>query len=213
MWGIFWQVHVLSTGGDALELLQLCSKCDPAEIFLTSKFSYVLCSNLRCKTKTGTANRWEIIKSNPLGSTLMIGESGTRSNRQIIFITLFSSLAGARLCCASYHPGQPKLFCWVKGACMFELFFIQFLLFPESHTEEEHCWSIPSMLRLLWSPLFLLLWCTENQSPWWVYEHGYLIGCMTLMGWWHSTSITINQFEVWTRLDWEQLVYPHKQSL
>jgi hypothetical protein len=87
----------LRTGGDALEPLQLCSICDREEIFLTSKFSYVLCSNLKCKTKTGTANRWEITNSNPLGSTIMIGESGTRSNRQIIFITLFSSLAGARL--------------------------------------------------------------------------------------------------------------------
>jgi hypothetical protein len=187
----------LRTGGDALEPLQLCSICDREEIFLTSKFSYVVRSNLKCKTKTGTANRWEITNSNPLASTIMIGESGTRSNRQIIFITLFFSLAGARLLLClipswvncKKMAGQ-KHFAESKGHVW--TFLHPILTFPESHTEH---W---------WSPSMFFLWCMEIQSPGWVYEHGYLIGCMTLMGWWYSTSITVNQFEVWSRLDREQ---------
>jgi hypothetical protein len=38
---------------------QRSSVCDPAKIFLTSKFSYLLFCNPTHKTKTGTANRWE----------------------------------------------------------------------------------------------------------------------------------------------------------
>jgi hypothetical protein len=40
--------------------LQWCSVCDPAKIFLTSKFIFFRFSNLTHKTKIGTANRLEI---------------------------------------------------------------------------------------------------------------------------------------------------------
>jgi hypothetical protein len=41
-----------------LELLKLCSVWDPAKIFFTSKFSYLLLFfNLTHKTETGTADR------------------------------------------------------------------------------------------------------------------------------------------------------------
>ncbi len=49
--------------------------------------------------------------------------AGTGSSSQIMFITLIS-LAGVRLCCASYQPEQivqnnagPKSFCWAKPTC------------------------------------------------------------------------------------------------
>jgi hypothetical protein len=42
----------------ALEHLQWCSVCNPAKIFLTSKFHYLLFGNPTHKTVTGTANRW-----------------------------------------------------------------------------------------------------------------------------------------------------------
>jgi hypothetical protein len=37
----------------------------PQKYSLTSKFSYLLFSNLSHKTETGTANRWETTNSNP----------------------------------------------------------------------------------------------------------------------------------------------------
>jgi hypothetical protein len=41
--------------------------CDPAQIFLTSKISYLLSfSNHSHKNKTGTANWWETTNTNPL---------------------------------------------------------------------------------------------------------------------------------------------------
>jgi hypothetical protein len=40
-----------------LEHLHQCSVCDPAKIFLTSKFSYLLLSNPTHKTKTSTLQR------------------------------------------------------------------------------------------------------------------------------------------------------------
>jgi hypothetical protein len=43
----------------------LCSVCDHAKIFRTSKFSYLLFSNPTCKTKTAIANRWETTNSKP----------------------------------------------------------------------------------------------------------------------------------------------------
>jgi hypothetical protein len=90
------------------EHLQWCSVCDPAKIFLTSKFSYLLFSNLTHKTETGTANRWETTIATPPGPIKLSSQS----------------LSGVRLCCAFYqlsklckNPG-PKPFCWAKLACM-----------------------------------------------------------------------------------------------
>jgi hypothetical protein len=72
-----------------LEHLQRCSVCDPAKIFLTSKFSYLPFFNPTHQNKTGTANRWETTNSKPPGPITMIGQSQTGSGSQIIFITLF----------------------------------------------------------------------------------------------------------------------------
>ncbi len=46
---------------------QRCSVCEPAKIFLTSEFSYLLFSNSTHKTKTKTAIRWETISIKPPG--------------------------------------------------------------------------------------------------------------------------------------------------
>jgi hypothetical protein len=43
---------------NVLEHLQRCLVCEPAEVFCTSKFSYVLFCNPTNKTETGKANRW-----------------------------------------------------------------------------------------------------------------------------------------------------------
>jgi len=60
----------------ALEHLQWYSVCDPAKIFLTSKFSYLRFSKPTYKTKTGTAtNRWETTNSNPPGPTKLSSQS------------------------------------------------------------------------------------------------------------------------------------------
>jgi hypothetical protein len=72
-----------------LEHLQRCSVCEPAKMFLTSKFSYLPFSNPTHKNKTGTANRLETTNSKPPGPIIMIGQSQTGSGSQIIFITLF----------------------------------------------------------------------------------------------------------------------------
>jgi hypothetical protein len=72
-------------------------------IFLTSKFSYLLFCTPTHKTETETANRWETTNSQPLAPIIMIRQSETRSNSQILFITLFS---GAQLCCTFHQPQQ-----------------------------------------------------------------------------------------------------------
>ncbi len=53
--------------------------CDPAIIFLTSKFSYLLFCNPIHKTETKTASKWETTKSKPPGPTIVIGQSETRN--------------------------------------------------------------------------------------------------------------------------------------
>jgi hypothetical protein len=88
------------------------SVCDPAKMFFTSKFSFVLFCNHTCKTETGTANRWETTNSKPLGPIIMTGRSETPSSSQIIFITLF--FAGGQCCCTFYQPWQPAQLCEAK---------------------------------------------------------------------------------------------------
>jgi hypothetical protein len=73
------------------ENLYQCSVCDLAKIFLTSKFSYSLFSNLTHKTKTGTANRSETTNSKPPGSKSLRLGIQIRSSSQIVFIALVSS--------------------------------------------------------------------------------------------------------------------------
>ncbi len=83
--------------------LQWCSVCDPAKVFLTSKFSYLLFSNPAHQTKTGTANMWETTNCNPSGQIKLSNQS----------------TAGFRLCCIFYQPRHfgPKRFCWAKLTC------------------------------------------------------------------------------------------------
>jgi len=61
----------------SVERLQLRSVCDPAKIFLTSKFSYLLFffPTQTHRTKTGTANRWKISNYTKPPSTNMDQQS------------------------------------------------------------------------------------------------------------------------------------------
>jgi hypothetical protein len=89
---------------NASELLQWCSVCDPAKIFLTSKFSYLLFSNPTHKTKTGTPNRRETTNSTPPRPIIMFGLSETGSNSQIIFI-----MCQALLCLLPHSANYAKM--------------------------------------------------------------------------------------------------------
>jgi hypothetical protein len=44
--------------------------CDPAKVFLTSEFSYLLFRNPTHKTETRTANRWELLIEDHLHQSL-----------------------------------------------------------------------------------------------------------------------------------------------
>jgi len=48
-----------------VEMLQLCSICNLAKIFFTSKFSYLLFCNPTHKAETGTTHRWGTTNSKP----------------------------------------------------------------------------------------------------------------------------------------------------
>jgi len=69
--------------------LQWCSVCDPAKVFLTSKFSYLLFSNPAHQTKTGTANRWRLLIATHLD------QSNYLANQQqdLDFAVSFTSLS------------------------------------------------------------------------------------------------------------------------
>jgi hypothetical protein len=75
------------------EHLQRCSVCDPAKIFFTSNFSYVLFCNPTNKTETGTKDRLGTSNNKPPGPIIMMSQSETLSSSWIIFIKL--SFAGA----------------------------------------------------------------------------------------------------------------------
>ncbi len=92
----------------SLERLQLRSVCDPAKIFLTSKFSYLLFFPTQShRTKTGTANRWEI--SNYTKPPIRSHGSVVRS------YLLHSSLTGVTLCCAFYQPHETVRKFWGRN--------------------------------------------------------------------------------------------------
>jgi hypothetical protein len=82
------------------EHLQLYSICDPAKIYFTSKFSYVLFCNPTHKTETGTANRWGTTNSKPHGPIIMIGQSETHQLDQIHY-THFCRCTVLLLCLSS----------------------------------------------------------------------------------------------------------------
>jgi len=53
--------------------------CDPAQIFLTSKFSYdVFFGNPLNKTETGTAYMWELLIANHLDESLQLANKKQR---------------------------------------------------------------------------------------------------------------------------------------
>jgi hypothetical protein len=101
--------------------------CNPAERYLTSKFSYFHFSNPTHKTKTGIASRWETANSKSPGAIIMISQWGEkkRTSSQITFIILFSGKCKALLClspvsanCAKAvgqnHFGKPNSHCWLS---------------------------------------------------------------------------------------------------
>jgi hypothetical protein len=89
---------------------------DPAKIFLTSKFSYLLVCipTHKTETRTANANRWETTNSKAPGPIIMIGQSETGS--RVRTYLSHSSLAGVRLCCSftslskGYRNAGPKPF-------------------------------------------------------------------------------------------------------
>jgi len=97
-----------------LEHLERWWVCDPANIFFTSKFSYLTFYNPTNKPQCWTANSWGTTNSKPHGPINMMGQSEILSRHQIIYITLFS--AGVQHCCAFYQPTQSVQFCWAKPA-------------------------------------------------------------------------------------------------
>jgi hypothetical protein len=88
--------------------------CDPAKIFLTSKFSY---SNLTQNTKTGTANRCggrpgRLLIANHLDQSLWL--PNLEQGAAVRSYLLHSSLAGVRLDCVFSQPPQTVRKCWAK---------------------------------------------------------------------------------------------------
>jgi hypothetical protein len=122
-----------------LDHLQCCSVCDSAKLFFTSMFSYLLFCNPH-KTEIGTAYRCRTTNSKSPGPIIMMGQSETLINSEIIFITLFS--ACEEPCCTFYQPQQSLQFCWAKTIIpsqsgKFRLFFIQFYW---AGSRTEHRW-------------------------------------------------------------------------
>ncbi len=98
-----------------LEGLQLCSVCDRAQVFFTSKFSYFLFYNPIVKLKLGQQIGGELLIANHLDQSLWWGQSETLSSSPIIIPTLFS--ASAQCFCAFHQPLQILQLCWAKPAC------------------------------------------------------------------------------------------------
>ncbi len=95
---------------------------DPAKMFLTSKFNYLLLCNPAHKTETGTSNRWELLIANNLDQSLYLANqtqgAAVRSHLS------HSSLAGGEFCCACVTSlsklttyARAKPFTWPKQAC------------------------------------------------------------------------------------------------
>ncbi len=88
--------------------------CNPAERYLTSKFSYFHFSNPTHKTKTGTANRWETANSKSPGAIIMISQWERKQGPAVRSYLLYSSLASVRLYCAFHQPQQTVQKWWGK---------------------------------------------------------------------------------------------------
>ncbi len=77
--------------------------CDPAKIFFTSKFSYLLFfCNPTHKTETGTANLWKLQIANPVDQTLCL--TNQKQGAIVRSYLLHSSLAGEQ----SWDIHQPQ---------------------------------------------------------------------------------------------------------
>jgi hypothetical protein len=99
-----------------------CSACDPATIFLTSKFIVVyFSSNPTHKTKTGITNRWETTNSKAPGPIMAKGAESRRIYYtpfwQVLLgcAVLFTSLS--KQCNKKKMLGQNHFACWAKLAC------------------------------------------------------------------------------------------------
>ncbi len=106
-----------------LRSLQLCSLCDLAKIFLTSKFCELFFCNHNHKTKIGTANTLETTKNKPHGPISMIDESEIGSSSQsghIYYTNLWQVLgfaAPSNSLIKLYTNAGPKPCCWAQVAC------------------------------------------------------------------------------------------------
>jgi hypothetical protein len=121
--------------------LERCSVCNPAKIFFTSKFSYLLFCNFTHKTETGTANRW--------GGGLLIANQLDQSLQWADQKHFWSAVWSERCCATMYQPPQTMQLCWAKTIFLsqtgvFWLFLTQQFYHAGSRT--EHHWRC-SFLR------------------------------------------------------------------
>jgi hypothetical protein len=79
-----WKLQVLRASPAVLSTVY-----DPAKIFLTSKFSYLMFWNPTHKTETETTNRWGTTNSKPLGPIIMTVHKNTQHLSDHIYYTLF----------------------------------------------------------------------------------------------------------------------------
>jgi hypothetical protein len=86
-----------------------CSVYDPAKIYLTSKFNYLLFCNPTHKIERGTANRWELLIRNHLDQSLWLPNQ--KQGAAVRSCSLHSSLAAAHLGCPLYQPQQIEPIC------------------------------------------------------------------------------------------------------
>jgi hypothetical protein len=89
-----------------------CSVCDPAYIFLTSKFSYLLFCNPTHKTENGTAIWWELLIANHLDQSLWLANQ--KQGSPVKSYLLHSSVAGAQWALDCYKYQQIDQMCRTK---------------------------------------------------------------------------------------------------
>jgi len=122
--------------------LQLCcSVCDPANLFFTSKFSFLFIWQPHHKTETGTA---KLVKYQTTWTYHYDGPIRNTHHQSNLFITLFSADPGT-FCAIDQPPRtlcnyvEPKLFSWSKPSIFWEFSPLEKLLHNvmEEHT---HMW-------------------------------------------------------------------------
>jgi hypothetical protein len=99
-----------------IEHPQWCLVCDAAQIFLTSKFSYLPFSKPTHKSKSGVANRVDITCTNDCDCAMTNREQLSDH----IYYTLLLQMSGFAVPFTSlsklYKSAGPKLLCWSKLA-------------------------------------------------------------------------------------------------